>query len=256
MTARILCFDLERVPMRTKSLPVWDMKGLTYRRLTPGDIERWGRTICLAYRWVGERRTHFLAEWQEGGRHAFLTAARDLLDEANVVVGHNSKGFDVPHLQGEFVLEGITPPSPFDHFDTLLTMRKTGNLEANHLDTLDKRFGFSGKTDKYRIEVAEAAASGDEKMQRKIERYNRGDIAATLRVYDRLRPWGNTANLGKFNDDPTRPVCPACGGRQLQRRGFAVKTALRYPRYQCTDCGKWMTSKTSVRGTSVEMRPI
>jgi predicted RNA-binding Zn-ribbon protein involved in translation (DUF1610 family) len=253
MTAKILVFDIERIPMRTKSLPVWDMKGLQYRRLSPGEIDRWGRTICLAYRWLGERRTHFLAEWQEGGRIGFLTAARDLLDVADVVVGHNSTSFDVPHLTGEFILEGLTPPSPFKRFDTLLTMRKHGNLEANHLDTLDKRFGFSGKTDKYRIEMAEAAAAGDLAMQRKIERYNKGDIAATVRVYDRLKAWGNL-NLGIFQEDPSRPVCPACGGAHLQRRGYSVKVALRYPRYQCTDCGKWMTSKTSVPG-AVAMRP-
>lgn len=253
MTARILCFDIERVPMRTKSLAVWDLKGLQYRRLTPGDIERWGRTICLAYRWLDETRTHFIAEWQEGGRLGFLTAARDLLDEADLVVGHNSTAFDVPHLKGEFILEGLTPPSPFKQFDTLLTMRKNGNLEANHLDTLDKRFGFSGKTDKYRIEVAEAAVAGDVAMQRKIERYNKGDIAATIRVYNRLRPWG-TANLGLFAADPTRPSCPACESRRLQRRGYQVKDALRYPRYQCQACGKWMTSRQAVPGP-VEMRP-
>ena len=255
MTARILIFDIERVPMRTKNLAVWDMKGLTYRRLNPGDIERWGRTICLAYRWLGGGKTEFIAEWQEGGRLGFLEAARDLLDEADIVVGHNSTGFDVPHLEGEFILENLTPPSPFKQFDTLLTMRKHGNLEANHLDTLDKRFGFSGKTDKYRIDVAEAAAAGDEKMQRKIERYNKGDIAATTRVFLRLRPWGNL-NVGLFVEDPTDPVCPACGGKRLQRRGYSVKSALRYPRFQCqaTGCGRWSTSRKAAAG-SVEMRP-
>jgi hypothetical protein len=256
VTARILVFDIERLPMRTKSLPVWDMKGLTYRRLTPDDIDRWGRTICLAYRWLGEGRTEFIAEWTEGGRHDFLVAARDLLDQADLVVGHNSTGFDVPHLTGEFILENILPPSPFKQFDTLLTMRKNGNLEANHLDTLDKRFGFSGKTDRYRIEMAEAAAAGDEKAQRRIERYNKGDIAATVRVYHRLRPWHQSVNLGLFASDPTRPTCPACESPKLQRRGFATKAASRYARYQCQKCGKWSTSKTADRAAgSVEMRP-
>ena len=253
MSARIVVLDIERLPMLTKNLAAWDLKSLQYRRLSPDDIERWGRTICMAYRWLGETRTHFLAEWQEGGREAFLMRVRDVLDEADLVVGHNSTAFDVPHLTGEFILAELTPPSPFKQFDTLLTMRKNGNLEANHLDTLDKRFGFSGKTDKYRLEVAEAACAGDVKAQRRIERYNRGDIAATIRVYNRLRPWGNV-NLGLFADDPERPSCPACEGRRLQRRGVAVKQALRYPRFQCTDCGKWSTGKKAIPG-SVEMRP-
>lgn len=254
MSARILIFDIERIPLRTKNLAAWDFKSLQYRRLTPDDVERWGRTICLAYQWYGEKRVGFIAEWQDGGRKGFLEGARDLLDQADVVVGHNSTGFDVPHLKGEFILEGLTPPSPFKEFDTLLTMRRNGNLEANHLDTLDKRFGYTGKTDKYRIDVAEGAVAGDVKLQRRIERYNKGDIAATRRVFERLRPYGNL-NLGLFADDPTAPVCSACEGSNLHRRGYAVKTALRYPKYQCQDCGKWSTSKTAVKGLSVEMRP-
>lgn len=254
MTARTLIFDVERIPMRTKQLAAWDMKSLQYRRLTPDDIERWGRTICLAYKWFGEKRTHFIAEWHDGGRPGFLAAARDLLDEADLVVGHNSTRFDVPHLGGEFLLENLTPPSPFKQFDTLLTARKVGNLEANHLDTLDKRFGYSGKTDKYRIDMAEAAVAGDAKAQRQIERYNKGDIAATERVFLRLRPYGNL-NVGLFNDDPTRPVCPKCGSPKVQRRGYAVKATLRYPRYQCTACGGWSTAKSSIPNAAVELRP-
>lgn len=254
MSARQLCLDVERLPMRTKSLAAWDLKSLQYRRLSPDDIERWGRTICLAYRWVGEKRTHFIAEWQDGGRIGFLERARDLLDEADVLIGHNSKGFDYPHLIGEMILENLRLPSPVKHFDTLLLMRKHGNLEANHLDTLDKRFGFSGKTDKYRIEMAEAAAAGDEKMQRKIASYNRGDIAATLRVRERLLGLSEI-NLGLYADDPSRPACSACESTNIQRRGVAVKQALRYPRWHCQDCGKWMTSRSALAGGAVEMRP-
>lgn len=250
---RVLVSDIERIPMRTKSIPVWDMKSLQHRRLSPSDIERWGRVICLAYRWLDKPGTRFLAEWQEGGRRGFLTAVRDLYDEADMVVGHNSIAFDTPHLRGEWVLEDVTQPSPFKEFDTLQVMRRNGNLEANHLDTLDKRFGHRGKTDKYRIEVAEAAAAGDVRMQQKIERYNKGDIAATVRVYKRLRPLGRV-NLGLFSDDPTRPSCTACGSPRVQRRGTAVKQALRYERFQCQACGKWMTGRKAIPG-SVELRP-
>lgn len=253
MSARQLIFDIERIPMRTKSLAAWDMKSLQYRRLSPDDIERWARTICLAYRWVGEKRTHFIAEWQEG-RFEFLLKASELLDEADVIIGHNSKGFDYPHLVGEFLLEDVPQPSPVKHFDTLLLLRRHANFEANHLDTVDKRFGFSGKTDKYRIELAEAAAAGDVKAQRRIERYNKGDIAATARVREKLLSLSDV-NLGLFADDPTRPVCTACESTNLQRRGYAVKQALRYPRWHCQDCGKWMTSRSALPGGAVEMRP-
>jgi hypothetical protein len=254
MTARILIADLERVPMWTKPLPVWDMKGLTYRRLSPNEIAEWGRTICLAYRWGTTGPIEFISEWQAGGREGYLAAVKELLIEADVFVGHNSKGFDVPHLKGDLLMAGMGTVPEIKHIDTLLMARKHANWEANHLDTLTKRLGIPAKTDKYRIDVAQAAVNGDVKMQQKIERYNRGDVRASTGLLKALLPLVDI-NLGLFTDDPTKPSCTACGSRKIQRRGTAVKAALRYPRYQCSACGKWMTSKTAIPG-SVTMRPM
>lgn len=256
MSPKVLIFDIERVPMRTKQLEAWDMKSLQYRRLTPNDIDTWGRTICLAYQWLGERKVHFIAEWQEGGRVAFLEKARDLLSEADLVVGHNSKGFDVPHLQGEFMLEKIDQPSPFKQFDTLLTARSKANFEANHLDTLTRRFGLSHKTDKYSSKIAWAAVGGDERAQRRIQKYNEGDVRATTALYLYLRPWGN-ANLNVFFDDEDGTLrCPACSSTKVQKRGVAVTALGQYQRYQCMAprCGKWGKGKKLLSPT-VEVRP-
>ena len=251
---RVLIFDIERIPAWTKPLPIWDLKSLKYKYLTPADIQSWGRTICLAYQWLGESKIHFIAEWQEGGRAAFLEKARDLLTEADVVVGHNMQDFDLPHLEGEFILENMTPAAPSKVFDTLKVMRKHGNLENNQLDTLDKRFGFTGKSDKYRISMAMDAVAGDEKAQRKIELYNRGDIRATKRVYLRLRPVGSV-NLSVFFDDSDEVVrCPACTKTKVQKRGVAVTGLGRYQRYQCQDCGAWGKGKKLLSPT-VEVRP-
>ena len=248
---RVLIFDIERVPAWTKPLPVWDMQSLKYKYLTPDDIESWGRTICLAYRWFGEARIHFIAEWQEG-REAFLQKAWDLVNEADIVVGHNMQDFDLPHLEGEWVLEDMGLPSPVKVFDTLKVIRKHGNLENNQLDTLDKRFGFSGKSDKYRISMAMDAVNGDEKAQRKIELYNKGDIRATQRVYLRLRPLGRQ-NLGVYVDGDN-PVCPHCTSKKVQRRGVQVTALGRYPRFHCQGCGGWSKGKKLLEPTT-ELRP-
>lgn len=254
MSPRILIFDIERVPAWTKPLPIWDMKSLKYKYLGPGDIQSWGRTICLAYQWLGESKIHFIAEWQEGGRLAFLEKARDLLTEADVVVGHNMQDFDLPHLEGEFVLENISQPAPVKVFDTLKVMRKHGNLENNQLDTLDKRFGFTGKSDKYRIDVAMGAVDGDVKMQKKIELYNRGDIRATKRVYLRLRPLGNVNLNVTFDDSADVVRCHACSSTKVQRRGVAVTGLGRYQRFQCQSCSAWGKGKKLLSPTA-EIRP-
>jgi hypothetical protein len=247
---KILVLDIERVPMFTKPLPVWTMGDLRNHWLRADEIESWGRTICLAYRWQGDKQIRFIAEWHEG-RKAFLQKAWDLYDEADIVVGHNIVSFDTPHLQGEWLLEDMNLPSPVRQVDTLKLARKGANWEANHLDILDKRFGNRGKSDKYRIQLAMDAVNGDPKAQGKIERYNAGDIRATERVYHRLRPLSKV-NVGLFIDDE-QPLCPACGGTKLQRRGYSVTGVSVFPRYRCMTCGKWMRGKKSER--IVELRP-
>jgi hypothetical protein len=255
VSARILVLDLERVPAFTKPLPVWDMKGLMNRRLGPDDIQSWGRTICFAYRWGLRGPIEFAAEWQEGGREGYLRTAQRLMEEADVLSGHNSELFDHRHLAGDLFAELDVKIPRIKHIDTLKLARANANYENNQLVSLTDRFGIPSKTDKYRIAVAMAAVGGDEKMQRKIERYNRGDVRASTGMLKKYLPLSGV-NLGLFVDDPTRPVCPRCESKKVQRRGTAVKAALRYPRYQCQACGGWSTGKKALPGGSVEMRPL
>src|SRR5512139_484160 len=162
--------------MWTKPLPAWDMKSLQYRRLSPNDIDTWGRTICFAYRWGLTGPIEFAAEWLDGGRDRYLETAQAVLEQADVLSGHNSQEFDHKHLAGDLFIErGVAVPK-IKHIDTLKLARQNANFEANHLDTLTKRLGIPSKTDKYRIEVAMAAVNGDPKAQRRIERYCKGDV--------------------------------------------------------------------------------
>ena len=256
MSARILVADLERVPAWTKPLPFWSPRDLQKKYITAEDVQEWGRTICLAYSWYDEREIHFIAEWQEGGRQAYLEKARALFDEADVLGGHNSKDFDFKHLQGDFIMAGLTPAPEPKHIDTLKIARGNANWEMNHLAVLTQRLGIPTKNDKYRISVAMAAVAGDKKAQARIERYNKGDVRASKGLIKKLLPVSGT-NLGLFADDPTRPVCPHCESKKVQRRGYAVKAALRYPRIQCMSCGGWSTAKTAIKEAgSVELRNL
>lgn len=256
MSARVLILDLERIPAWTKSLPVWDMQGLKNRYLSPDDIESWGRTICFAYRWGLTGPIQFAAEWQEGGRESFLRLAQALLEEADVLSGHNSEGFDHKHLAGDLFAELNVVVPKIKHIDTLKLARSNANYENNQLVSLTERFGIPSKTDKYRIGVAMAAVAGDPKAQRKIELYNRGDVKASTGMLKKFLPLSGV-NLGLFEDDPTRPACSHCAkAGKMQRRGTAVKQALRYARFQCQACGGWTTAKTALPGGAVEMRPL
>lgn len=257
--ARILILDVERLPGHavhqhrglTISGDFWDLnswKGTIGYRLPADSVTEWPRTICLAWQWYGEKTTHFAAEWQAGGHEAAMRAAWDAYDKADAVVGHNVKRADTAWLASEWAQYGWPKPSPWQAIDTLTIARSQLGMESNTLDALCKRLGVKAKSDKYNVDVAKAAVAGDVKAQRKLEKYNRGDIVATRNLYDRLRPFMTThPHLGLWTGDDT--ACPNCGGDKFVEHAIDVHTAqTRYAGRRCARCG------TVVRNSHMKAR--
>ena len=59
-----------------------------------------------------------------------------LFDEADVVVAHNGKAFDVPRVKAACLVAGVPVPSPFKVVDTCITARKQFRFESNSLEYL------------------------------------------------------------------------------------------------------------------------
>src|SRR5690242_12548127 len=228
---RQLIIDIERLPGRFEG-NFWGPNDMKNRRIPPDWVTRDPRTICFAWKWKGSRKVDFVSEWDEGPE-AMARTALGLYIEADVVTGHNIQGFDSPHLQALCNEHGLVLPK-VQHFDTLLVARRTFNFEYNHLDVLCKRFGIKGKVDKYDPQVAELACGGSEKHQRRLRRYNIGDIPASEGLADYLQPYSgiNFAAISRVEG----LACHNCKGKGLTQQGYRTTAAgLRYKRYQCQD---------------------
>ena len=246
----ILTVDIERVPGRFRiegyrgSLDIegdfWDLgqyRRMLYRRIDPDEVLEWPRTVCLAWRWYGNKRVEFAAEWQPAGFEGMLRKAWELFDRADWTVGHNVHRFDEANLRAEWMTLGLTPPSDVKPVDTLKAVRATGRFESNKLDALLTRFGLAGKTDKYSVKLARAAVGGDRAAQRQLRAYNCGDIEASELLYDFIRPWiKNHPHIGLYTGD--EDGCGHCGGT-LEPSGWAYTAVTAYARYRCTHCGAW-----------------
>lgn len=216
----------------------WDLsqyKRVIGRRIHPDEVTRWPRTICLAWRWYGQKRVEFVSEWGNG-HEAMLQAAWDVFDRADAIQGHNMDGFDKKKLAGEWAVAGMKPPTPFKVIDTLKVARANLGLESNTLDSLCKRFGLVAKTDRYDVEVARAALGGVKSAQKRIEGYNRGDIIASENLADFLRPWHRShPHLGLPGDDK---VCNRCGSTDLELLPKRYRAVVQdYALFTCRNCG-------------------
>lgn len=232
----IVTLDIERFKGRAE-FEFWSLGDMKNRRIPADAVIEWPRTICVAWRWYGEKRVEFAAEWEEGGTEAMHLAAWEVYDKADIVVGHNIAGFDTKHLNTGWRDLGLPPPSPFKQIDTLKEARKWFGDESKQLAALTKRLGIPTKTDKYDVEVARQALAGNKAMQRKLASYNKGDIVATEALYDAFRGWMPHHPHAKSGNALDVLTCNQCNGRNLTRNGIKLASQITYLQYRCDDCG-------------------
>lgn len=243
---RLLVIDIERLPGHAivphRGLTVegdfWDLNGWKHtigRRINPDDVTEWPRTICAAWRWQGERRIHFASEWGDG-HDGMVQAIWEAFDRADVAIGHNLDGFDLKHCRTDWWLQGLGEPAPFKTVDTLKVARKLGT-ESRTLDALLRRLGEPGKTDKYQIQMARDACAGVATAQKRIERYNKGDIGATERLYVSQRGFNPShPHLGLYTG--VEGACYSCGGTTFSRLPEdVIALSQTYAGYRCDSCG-------------------
>lgn len=247
MTPNILVIDIER----QSGLADGFWEGKQYQSWLPDTrlIEP-PRTICFAHQWLGGK-TKFVAEWDAkleqddtswtpgGGHLQMVEKAYDLFDEADYVVGWNSKNFDIKHLNTAFLFYGLGRPSPHIDIDLMLQIKRATNPWAKSMGFISKVRGMEGK-DYIAPETWRALRFGTQLEQRRARRefktYNIRDVDQTAELFYDLRPWITGMNLAIWHNGV--PCCPVCESENLHWNGTYVGISYGYRRFQCQDCGK------------------
>jgi len=207
------------------------------------------RMLCFAAKWLGEKEVIFASEWRQG-RDMMIALAHDLLNEADVVVHYYGSRFDVPHLNREFFLAGLTPPSPYKQVDLKLAVSKRFKFDSNKLEFISRACGLEGKIKHEGAMLWRKVQEGDAAAQGRMEKYNVRDTALLEECYERLLPWlPNPPHRHLYDGDG---ACPNCGSDDLRRDG-EYQTALSvFARYSCGNCGSWFRSSSRLRGVKVQ----
>lgn len=194
--------------------------------------------MCWAAKWYGEKGS-FFESVHKTTRKRMIGKIHRLMDEADAIVHYNGKKFDIPTLNKEILLLGLSPPSPAKQIDLLQTARSQFRFPSNKLDYIAQQLGLGKKVDHVGHQLWIDCMNGDKKAWGIMEKYNRHDVTLLERVYDKLLPWiKNHPNRGAYEDCK----CPACGSGRSQSRGYAVTKTTKYRRFQCLDCGSWFRS--------------
>lgn len=237
---RILLLDIETAP---NLVHVW---GLWQQNVHISQIMDASYVMCFAAKWLGEDEI-FYGSVQRNKPKTMLKAVHKLLGQADAVVHYNGSRFDIPTLNKEFLLHGLTPPATYKQIDLLSTARNRFRFPSNKLDFIAKALGVGEKSKHAGHELWVKCMAGDEESWASMEEYNKNDVVLLEAVYHKFLPWiKNHPNRGLYSE-AAEHVCPNCGSDGLQKRGFSYTGTNKYQRYQCTDCGTWSRSRTNTK---------
>jgi uncharacterized protein YprB with RNaseH-like and TPR domain len=199
--------------------------------------------LCWAAKWYGQSRVYFESA-EKQSRQAVLKPIHRMLDEADFVVHFNGVSFDIPILNREFIKHGFGPPSPYKQIDLKRVAKRAFRFESNKLAYITKALGLHSKDARQDFQLWVDCMDGKREAWRKMERYNRNDVAIMEPLYERLRPWiAQHPNVSAFLEGL---ACPKCGSKKTQQRGVQVAVSKIYQRHHCQNCGGWFRSNKSL----------
>ena len=242
----ILILDIETSPLKAYVWSRWRQN--IYLDQT---ISEWFM-LCWSAKWLGEEevfgeRLNKQEVLHENDKR-ITTSLWKLLDQADIVIAHNGKRFDIPKINSRFLLNELPPPSPYKQIDTKEVSAKQFGFSSNKLDALLIYFGEERKLDTD-FELWVKCMNGDEEALEYMLTYNKKDVTQLEKVYLKLRPYiKGHPNIGVYTMLEENQ-CGHCGSTSLISNGTTFTNISQYNTYRCTDCGAISRSRTTTNTT-------
>jgi hypothetical protein len=192
--------------------------------------------FCISYSWWGEDRVYTLCI-QDFPRFKkdihddteVLKEFSKVVEQADILVGHNIDRFDIKKINGRLFLKGLPPMPTVKTIDTLRIAKKYFRLDYNGLDAISKDLGLSGKTENSKG-LWRKCFEGDIKSLNQLAKYNKNDVRINKKVFEREMPFLKLVLSKEF-------VChnPVCGSREVILKGCRDNKQ----RFICNKCGSW-----------------
>ena len=229
---RILFLDIETRPATAYVWGLFDINVALNQLVDPGG------TLCFSAKFAGERKMHFHADWTDGHK-GMIEAAHALFEQADAIVTYNGDRFDLPKLQGEFLLADLPPPAPPTSIDVYKAVKKLGLL-SNKLAFVGPLLTDEGKLKHEGMELWTKVMSGDDAARRKMQRYCSQDVRLLEKVYERVKPY--IRNHPHLHKTPPNH-CGACGSGHVHVSKYRRTKGFKIQQLHCQGCGSYFDGK-------------
>lgn len=242
---KVLVYDIETAPIVAHVWSLWKNDvGLN-------QIQSDWHLLSWAAKWLDDPPSKIMYQDQRGRRNIqddkhLLKGIWKLLDECDIVVTQNGKGFDQKKLNARFIMSGFKPPSPYKHIDTCEIAKRHFGFTSNKLQYLTGKLckKYQKLTDKRKFPghaLWVECMKGNLSAWREMEKYNKYDVLSLEELYQIMSPWGNNINFNLYHDD-CETICN-CGSTNFKKNGNAYTSNGKYQRFKCHDCGTFFKAK-------------
>jgi len=233
---KVLIIDIETSPLLGYIWQLWD------QNVSLNQIHTDWHLLSFSAKWLHSKEVIY--KDQRNAKNieddkALLKLVWDLLDEADIVIGQNSRQFDVKKLNARFVLQGFQPPSSYKQIDTLELAKRHFGFTSNKLEYMSDKLCVKYKKLSHKkfpgFEMWKECLAGNLSAWKEMERYNKHDVLATQELYEKLIPWDSSINFNIYSEG-TPEKCK-CGHTEFRLRGFFYTSTGKFQRFRCKSCG-------------------
>lgn len=203
-------------------------------------VKEYQRIISISYKWFGKDKvyTYCLADfptWKKDRMDdtELVLKLWEAMNQADIIVAHNLKKFDLKKANTRFLIDGLEPPQPAKYVDTLLIAKNKFGFIGNSLGDLGEQLGIGSKEKTGHSDLWEDCIINDKHSAWvAMKRYNAQDVLLLERLLKKFWAW---FDIPRVSFDSLR--CKGCGGTNFVRSGKTYRaTGYRF-RLRCVDCG-------------------
>lgn len=249
---KILMIDIETSPLISYHWDLWNQNIGINQILVPKS------TLCVAAKWYGKDEVIFKSRWKDG-QERMIQSIWELLNQADMVIHFYGSRFDVPHLNTEFLLHGMTAPRPYKQVDLKMAVSKNFKFDSNKLQFVSQALQLEGKVEHEGFplwgKVVNFLGDYSEEVQNdareRMRVYNERDVTLLEEVYEVLLPWiPSHPHRHLYNADGYG--CPTCGHDKLVEAGLARTRLSVFQQYECTGCHSFFRGSKRLYGVNLQ----
>jgi DNA polymerase elongation subunit (family B) len=242
---KIIMWDVETIPALAAVFTLYP------ERIPHEAIVKDWSIVSIAWKEMGKKTTHCVSVLDDpkrfkkdvGDDYHVIKTIRDVFEDADIIVGHNSKKFDTKKLNTRLIYHGLPPlPTGLHQVDTLQEVRKVASFTSNRLDYLCKTLIGEGK-----IETQKGlwmkALRGEKKAIEEMVVYNKMDVVLLEELYLKIRPYMKShPDINAMDGWDRGTGCPKCGSKELKKSKVRYSAAgVKKVQTQCGSCHSYAT---------------